>query len=151
MTATRKATDTDLTKVWERTEDGTTTRTSAEVALKEGRAAITDRVGVRAFVAKISRESGGWDITYKDGRRVILRPLGQRRRQVEASTAVTTMPPTVHAMDAAPTSGVCSRCDRTWPESDLSEDVNGDPVCCDCHQLHAALDDRAEYRAYAHR
>jgi len=43
--------------------------------------------------------------------------------------------------------GVCAACTRTWPVSDLSEDGNGDPVCCDCHQLHAALTDRA----YAHR
>ena len=75
QTAARNAIETDPAKVWERIEDGTTTRTSAEVALQEGRAAMTDRVTVRAFVAKISRESGGWDITYKDGRRVILRPL----------------------------------------------------------------------------
>jgi len=47
--------------------------------------------------------------------------------------------------------GVCTACTRTWPVSDLSEDGNGDLVCCDCHQLHAALDDRAEHRAYAHR
>ena len=46
---------------------------------------------------------------------------------------------------------ICAACDRTWPESDMSEDGNVDPVCCDCRQLHAALDDRAEYRAYAHR
>jgi len=43
--------------------------------------------------------------------------------------------------------GVCAACSRTWDVSDLSEDGNGDPLCCDCHQLHAALTDRA----YAHR
>jgi hypothetical protein len=75
MTATAKAQKLTTTKTWERIEDGITTRTPAEEALKEGRAAMTDRVTVRAFVAKVSRESGGWDITHKDGRHVILRPL----------------------------------------------------------------------------
>ncbi|QMU78862.1 hypothetical protein GXW83_27345 [Streptacidiphilus sp. PB12-B1b] len=48
-----------------------------------------------------------------------------------------------------PTTGVCARCERTWPEADLSDDANGDPVCCDCHASDPG-DDRAEYRAYAH-
>ena len=45
---------------------------------------------------------------------------------------------------------ICAACDRTWDVSELSEDGNGDPTCSDCLQLHASLDDRAEYRAYAH-
>ena len=45
---------------------------------------------------------------------------------------------------------LCAACSRAWPESDLSDDANGDPTCVDCHQLHAAMDDRAEHRAYAH-
>lgn len=70
------------------------------------------------------------------------------RKADPTPTVVTTLQPTVHAMDAAPSSGVCAACDRTWDTSDLSEDANGDPVCSDCLQLHAGLDDRAEHRAY---
>ena len=55
-----------------------------------------------------------------------------------------------HASVVQPAEGECVRCERSWPESDLSEDGNGDPVCSDCLQLHASQDDRAEYRAYAH-
>ncbi|WP_034090179.1 hypothetical protein [Streptacidiphilus albus] len=43
--------------------------------------------------------------------------------------------------------GMCVRCDRTWPESDLSEDGDGDPVCVDCHAIDPG-DDRTEHRAY---
>lgn len=64
-----------MTEVYERTEDGTTTCVSAQEALGEGRAAMLDRVTVRAHVAKISRDSGGYDITYKDGRHVVLSPI----------------------------------------------------------------------------
>ncbi|MFJ8097039.1 hypothetical protein [Streptomyces griseofuscus] len=63
-----------MVKVYERIEDGTTTRVTAQEALEEGRAAMTDRVTVRAHVRKISRESGGYDIHYTDGRHVVLRP-----------------------------------------------------------------------------
>lgn len=45
--------------------------------------------------------------------------------------------------------GVCARCERPWPESDLSEDADGDPVCCDCHASDPG-DDRAAHRAYAY-
>ncbi|MFF4756355.1 hypothetical protein ACWD5R_39575 [Streptomyces sp. NPDC002514] len=64
-----------MTKVYERTEDGTTTRVTAEEALNEGHAAMTDRVTIRAHVRKISEKSGHYDITYKDGRRVVLAPV----------------------------------------------------------------------------
>jgi len=43
----------------------------------------------------------------------------------------------------------CARCERTWPESDLSEDGNGDSVCVDCHASDPG-DDRAAHRDYAY-
>lgn len=61
--------------IYERTEDGVTTRVTAEEALSEGRAAMTDRVTIRAHVRKISHDSGRYDITYKDGRHVTLTPM----------------------------------------------------------------------------
>ncbi|MFI1203541.1 hypothetical protein ACH4VR_29615 [Streptomyces sp. NPDC020883] len=64
-----------MAEVYERTEDGITTRVTAQEALNEGRAAMTDRVTVRAYVRKISQDCGRYDITYKDGRHVVLRPL----------------------------------------------------------------------------
>lgn len=54
-----------------------------------------------------------------------------------------------HASVVQPAEGECVRCERSWPESDLSEDGNGDPVCVDCHAIDPG-DDRAQYRAYAH-
>jgi len=45
---------------------------------------------------------------------------------------------------------LCAACSRSWDVSDLSPDANGDATCVDCQQLHAAMDDRAEHRAYAH-
>ncbi|MGW2490254.1 hypothetical protein ACWCV9_24000 [Streptomyces sp. NPDC001606] len=64
-----------MAKVYKRIEDGTTTRVTAQEALAEGRAAMTDRVTVRAHVRKISRDSGRYDIQYKDGRHVVLLPI----------------------------------------------------------------------------
>jgi hypothetical protein len=69
--------------------------------------------------------------------------------KAETSTVVTTVQPTVYAVNAEPTTGACARCDRTWPLSDLSEDGNGDPVCCDCHASDPG-DDRAAHRDYAY-
>lgn len=62
-------------QMYERTEDGSTARVTEEEALVEGRAAMLDRVTVREFVRKISHDSGGYDITYTDGRHVVLRPV----------------------------------------------------------------------------
>jgi hypothetical protein len=52
-----------------------------------------------------------------------------------------------HASVVEPEQGVCARCERTWPEPDLSADPNGDLVCCDCHASDPG-DDRAQYRSY---
>ena len=65
-------------QMYERTENGNTTRVTAEEALKEGKAAMLDRVTIRAHVRKVSGDSGRYDITYKDGRRVVLRPVDGR-------------------------------------------------------------------------
>lgn len=62
-----------------RTEDGITTRVSAQAALDEGRAAMLDRVTVRAQVRTISRDGGRYDITYTDGRHVVLLPIATPR------------------------------------------------------------------------
>lgn len=62
-------------QMYERTEDGITTCVAEEEALAEGRAAMLDRVTLREHVRKISQESGGYDITYKDGRHVVLIPV----------------------------------------------------------------------------
>ncbi|MGW1155978.1 hypothetical protein ACWD45_32440 [Streptomyces rubiginosohelvolus] len=67
----------DETKTYERTEDGITTRVTAQEALAEGRAAMTDRVTDRAHVRTISRDSGRYDITYTDGRHVVLAPADE--------------------------------------------------------------------------
>ena len=49
-----------------------------------------------------------------------------------------------------PVTGECVRCERVWPESDLSEDGNGDMVCVDCHSSDPTADDAAAYRSYAY-
>ncbi|MEV0966874.1 hypothetical protein AB0J25_30620 [Streptomyces sp. NPDC049910] len=67
----------DETKTYERTEDGITTRVTVQEALAEGRAAMTDRVTDRAHVRTISRDSGRYDITYTDGRHVVLAPADE--------------------------------------------------------------------------
>ena len=67
-----------MVMVYERTEDGITTRVTAEEALREGEAAMLDRVTDRAHVRKISSDSGRYDITYTDGRRVVLRPVDEQ-------------------------------------------------------------------------
>ncbi|MGW4180376.1 hypothetical protein [Streptomyces rubiginosohelvolus] len=67
----------DETKTYERTEDGITTRVTAQEALAEGRAAMTDRVTDRAHVRTISRDSGRYDITYTNGRHVVLAPADE--------------------------------------------------------------------------
>ncbi|MEV0575402.1 hypothetical protein [Streptomyces sp. NPDC050392] len=64
-----------MLKPYKRIEDGITTRVTADEALKEGRAAMLDRVTDRAHVRIISEDSGRYDITYKDGRRVVLSPI----------------------------------------------------------------------------
>jgi hypothetical protein len=61
--------------MYERTEDGITTYVTEEEGLAEGRAAMLDRVTLRECVRKISGKSGAYDITYKDGRRVVLIPV----------------------------------------------------------------------------
>ncbi|MFJ4965936.1 hypothetical protein ACIP6P_26425 [Streptomyces sp. NPDC088729] len=63
-----------MTKVYERTENGSTTLVTAEKALTEGRAAMLDRVSDRAHVRTISVDGGHYEITYKDGRHVVLAP-----------------------------------------------------------------------------
>ncbi|MGW2864404.1 hypothetical protein [Streptomyces sp. NPDC001205] len=65
-----------MSKLYKRIEDGTTTRVTADEALEEGRAAMLDRVTFRAHVRIISEDSGRYDITYTDGRHVVLAPLG---------------------------------------------------------------------------
>lgn len=70
----------DDTKIYARTEDGITTRVTAQEALAEGRAAMTDRVTDRARVRIISRDSGRYDITYTDGRHVVLAPVDEDQR-----------------------------------------------------------------------
>ncbi|KAB7835698.1 hypothetical protein [Streptomyces mobaraensis] len=70
----------DETKIYERTEDGITTRVTAQEALAEGGAAMTDRVTDRAHVRTISRDSGRYDITYTDGRHVVLAPVDEDPR-----------------------------------------------------------------------
>ncbi|MFD7956063.1 hypothetical protein ACFV4X_21520 [Streptomyces ardesiacus] len=67
----------DEIKTYERTEDGITIRVTAQEALAEGRAAMTDRVTDRAHVRTISRDSGSYDITYTDGRHVVLAPADE--------------------------------------------------------------------------
>ena len=62
-------------KAYKRTEDGTTTCVTEEEGLNEGRAAMLDRVTVRAHVRKIPHDSGRYDITYKDDRHVVLVPF----------------------------------------------------------------------------
>ena len=49
-----------------------------------------------------------------------------------------------------PVTGECARCERAWPESDLSEDGNGDLVCVDCHSSDLTGDDAAQHRAYVY-
>lgn len=49
-----------------------------------------------------------------------------------------------------PVTGECLRCERVWPESDLSEDGNGDLVCVDCHSSDPTSEDAAAARAYAY-
>ncbi|MGW5042166.1 hypothetical protein ACWEQK_28815 [Streptomyces parvulus] len=61
--------------MYERTQDGITTCLTEEEGLAEGRAAMLDRVTLREYVRVISVESGAYDITYKDDRRVILIPV----------------------------------------------------------------------------
>ncbi|MFD6335778.1 hypothetical protein ACFWGI_40205 [Streptomyces niveus] len=60
----------DETKTYERTEDGITIRVTAQEALAEARAAMTDRVTDRAHVR----------ITYTDDRHVILAPVDEDQR-----------------------------------------------------------------------
>lgn len=73
-----------MTKHYERIQDGITTHVAAQEALDEGRAAMLDRVTVREFVRKISEDSGRYDITYKDGRHVVLRPIDVKSEPVES-------------------------------------------------------------------
>lgn len=47
-----------------------------------------------------------------------------------------------------PVTGECVRCERVWPESDLSEDGNGDMVCVDCHSSDTSSEDAAAHRSY---
>lgn len=47
-----------------------------------------------------------------------------------------------------PVTGECLRCERVWPESDLSEDGNGDMVCVDCHSSDPSAEDSAASRSY---
>ncbi|MFE4832927.1 hypothetical protein [Streptomyces sp. NPDC056672] len=61
--------------MYERTEDGITTYVTEEEGLAEGREAMLDRVTLREHVRKISVESGAYDITYRDGRHVVLIPV----------------------------------------------------------------------------
>lgn len=70
----------DETKTYERTEDGITIRVTAQEALAEARAAMTDRVTDRAHVRIISRDSGRYDITYTDDRHVVLAPVDGDQR-----------------------------------------------------------------------
>jgi hypothetical protein len=52
-------------------------------------------------------------------------------------------------LSQVPVTGVCARCDRTWGESDLSEDLNGDTVCVDCHSSDTSAEDAHAARSYA--
>jgi hypothetical protein len=109
----------------------------------------------------ISREPSGRETVDLDAVRKLFKqhglgpvPMKQsapslKVHKAETSTVVTTVQPTVYAVNAEPTTGACARCDRTWPLSDLSEDGNGDPVCCDCHASDPG-DDRAAHRDYAY-
>ncbi|MDJ0465051.1 hypothetical protein [Streptomyces sp. H27-C3] len=63
-----------MAKVYERTENGVTTRVTAEEALAEGQAAMLDRVSDRAHVRTISVDGGHYEITYRDGRHLVLAP-----------------------------------------------------------------------------
>jgi hypothetical protein len=44
--------------------------------------------------------------------------------------------------------GVCATCERSWPVADLSEDRDGDTVCCDCASSDPSAEDTAACRAY---
>jgi hypothetical protein len=44
--------------------------------------------------------------------------------------------------------GVCATCERSWPAADLSEDRDGDTVCCDCASSDPSAEDAAACRAY---
>lgn len=58
-----------------RTENGAPTLVTAEEGLAEGRAAYLDRIGAREFVMVFApAKKGCFDITYKDERRITLRP-----------------------------------------------------------------------------
>ncbi|WP_098895675.1 hypothetical protein [Streptomyces sp. t99] len=63
-----------MPQTYERTENGATTHVTAEKALAEGRAAMLDRVSARAHVRTIAVDAGHYDITYTDGRHVVLAP-----------------------------------------------------------------------------
>lgn len=69
--------------MYERTEDGITNCVTEEQGLTEGRAAMLDRVTLREHVRKISVNSGAYDITYKDGRHVVLIPVEVAPEPVE--------------------------------------------------------------------
>ena len=109
----------------------------------------------------ISREPSGRETVDLDAVRKIFKQHGLgpvpmkssapslKVHKAEISTVVTAVQPTVYAVNAEPTTGACARCDRTWPLTDLSEDANGDAVCCDCHASDPG-DDRAEYRSYTY-
>ncbi|MFE9250902.1 hypothetical protein [Streptomyces sp. NPDC007088] len=77
----------DETKTYSRTEDGITIRVTAQEALAEARAAMTDRVTDRAHVRIISRDSGRYDITYTDDRHVVLALVDEGQRSCRAASA----------------------------------------------------------------
>ncbi|MFF6794294.1 hypothetical protein ACFY9C_35090 [Streptomyces filamentosus] len=63
-----------MSDLYWRIVDGVVTEVSAEEALAEGRAAMLDRVTTRDRVRKIEHDSDRYDITYTDGRHVVLTP-----------------------------------------------------------------------------
>ncbi|MFE9437055.1 hypothetical protein [Streptomyces sp. NPDC006640] len=109
--------------IYERTENGITACVTQAKGLAEGRAAMLDRVTLREHVRMISEESGAYDITYKDDRRVVLIP-------VDATPQPTEEPVGADDEDGEDDSPACEG--HNGEDYDLLRDVGiGETTYCD--------------------